>query len=139
MPFTFTCQCGESYSLPDNSAGKSFRCRECGAKSKIVRPEIDASGPLLLEAALDDDDGPLAKILPSKAVIPQPLPEPPKPKQYKVLTQKDKWFSGKFDPEKVEGAINAYAQQGWVLKAVATASIPGFTGTRDEVMIFMER
>ena len=22
--------------------------------------------------------------------------------QYKILTQKDKWFSGKFDPEKLE-------------------------------------
>ena len=35
------------------------------------------------------------------------------PKQYKVLTQKDKWYSGKFDPEKLEEAINAYAKQDW--------------------------
>src|SRR6185436_18156204 len=32
-------------------------------------------------------------------------------KQYKVLTQKDKWFSGKFDPDQLEQALNAYAQQ----------------------------
>jgi hypothetical protein len=32
-----------------------------------------------------------------------------------VITQKDKWFSGKFDPEKVEGVLNFYAKQGWVL------------------------
>lgn len=35
-------------------------------------------------------------------------------KEYKVLTQKDKWFSGKFDPAKLEEALNAYAEQGWV-------------------------
>ena len=62
------------------------------------------------------------------------------PKQYKVLTQKDKWFSGKFDPEKLEGAINAYAKQGWRFVGCATASMPGlFNGTREEMVIIMER
>ena len=61
------------------------------------------------------------------------------PREYKVVTQKDKWFSGKFDPEKVEGALNAYAKQGWTLKGVATASVPGFGGQRDEIVIIMER
>jgi len=60
-------------------------------------------------------------------------------RQYKVLTQKDKWFSGKFDPEKVEGALNSYAAQGWVLKSMATASVPGFGGNREEIVIVMER
>lgn len=59
--------------------------------------------------------------------------------EYKVITQKDKWFSGKFDPEKVEGALNAYAKQGWSLKGVATASVPGFGGQREEIVIIMER
>lgn len=61
------------------------------------------------------------------------------PREYKVVTQKDKWFSGKFDPEKVEGALNAYAKQGWTLKGVAAASVPGFGGQRDEIVIIMER
>lgn len=61
-------------------------------------------------------------------------------KQYKVLTQKDKWFSGKFDPEKLEGAINAYAKQGWRFVGCATASIPGLIGgTREEMVIILER
>lgn len=59
--------------------------------------------------------------------------------QYKVLTQKDKWFSGKFDPEKLEGAINSYAAQGWRVRGVATASFPGFGGNRDEMVVVMER
>ena len=59
-------------------------------------------------------------------------------REYKVITQKDKWFSGKFDPEKVEGVLNSYAKQGWVMKGVATASVPGFGGQRDEIVIIME-
>jgi len=61
-------------------------------------------------------------------------------KEYKVLTQKDKWFSGKFDPTKLEQAINAYASQGWQVAATATAAIPGFLSTtREEMIIILER
>jgi hypothetical protein len=60
--------------------------------------------------------------------------------QYKILTQKDKWFSGKFDPEKLEQALNAYAQQGWKFKGMATASVPGMLGgARDEIIFVLER
>ena len=42
-------------------------------------------------------------------------------KEYKVMTQKDRFFGGKFDPEKLENAINAYAAEGWTVISVATA------------------
>lgn len=61
-------------------------------------------------------------------------------KQYKVLSQKDKWYSGKFDPEMLEKALNAYASQGWSVRAATTASMPGIMGgSRDEMVIIMER
>ncbi|NDC75089.1 DUF4177 domain-containing protein [bacterium] len=61
-------------------------------------------------------------------------------KEYKVLTQKDKWFSGKFDPEKLEQAINAYAAQGWRVAAASTATFPGIlSGNREEMVVIMER
>ena len=61
-------------------------------------------------------------------------------KQYKILSQKDKWFSGKFDPQRLEAAINAYAEQGWIVKAAFTAEIPGFmSGAREEAIIILER
>ena len=61
-------------------------------------------------------------------------------KEYKVLSQKDKWFSGKFDPAKLESALNAYAQQGWIVKAAVTAEIPGlFNSTREEAIVILER
>ena len=61
-------------------------------------------------------------------------------KEYKVLTQKDRYFSGKFDPSKLEQAINSYAQQGWGVISMATASIShGLGGNREELLVLMER
>ena len=60
-------------------------------------------------------------------------------KEYKVLTQKDKWFSGKFSPEKLEAALNSYAQQGWKVVTSATADVPGFGVNRQELVIILER
>lgn len=59
--------------------------------------------------------------------------------QYKVLTQKDRFFSGKFSPEKLEAAINSYADEGWRVVSVATATIPGFGNNREELVVVMER
>ena len=59
--------------------------------------------------------------------------------EYKVLSQKDKWFSGKFDPAILEQAINAYAQQGWRVISCATADIPGFGAARQEFITVLER
>lgn len=61
-------------------------------------------------------------------------------RQYKVLTQKDKWFTSKFDPERLEVALNAYAEQGWAVKAVATATFPGWLReNREELVVILER
>lgn len=58
---------------------------------------------------------------------------------YKVLTQKDRFFSGKFSPEKLEAAVNSYAEQGWRVISMATATIPGFGNNREELVVMMER
>ena len=42
-------------------------------------------------------------------------------KQYKVMTQKERFCGVKFDPEKLESALNSYAEQGWGVIATATA------------------
>lgn len=59
--------------------------------------------------------------------------------EYKVLSQKDKWFSSKFDPEKLEAALNSYADQGWKVVAATTANIPSFSGSREEFIAVLER
>jgi hypothetical protein len=60
-------------------------------------------------------------------------------KRYKVLTQKDRAFGGKFNPEKVEEALNSLGQEGWELKAVATAEFPSLTGGRQELVVILEK
>lgn len=60
-------------------------------------------------------------------------------KEYKVLTQKDRFFAGKFDPEKLEKGINSYAEEGWEVVVSTTASIPSITGNREEMVIILER
>jgi hypothetical protein len=61
-------------------------------------------------------------------------------KEYKLLTQKDKWFDGKFDLARLEEALNAYARQGWVVKSMATPTIAGFSGgPREEIVVLLER
>lgn len=60
-------------------------------------------------------------------------------KEYKVLSQKDKWSSGKFDPALLEQALNSYAKQGWRLVSAFSANIPGMFGDRDEAVMILER
>lgn len=60
-------------------------------------------------------------------------------KQYKVLTQKDKWFSSKFNPVTLEEALNAYAEQGWRVVSSVTGDFPGAFGSRNEIIVILER
>ncbi len=60
-------------------------------------------------------------------------------KEYKILTQKDRLLGKKFDPERIEIALNAYAEEGWELKMTATTEFPGWMSTREQLLMFMER
>ncbi len=60
-------------------------------------------------------------------------------KKYKILTQKDRFFGGKFDPEKLESAINSYVPEGWQVCAVTTATFPTFGSSREEMIVVLEK
>jgi hypothetical protein len=61
-------------------------------------------------------------------------------KQYRVLTLKDRVFGGKFDPQKLETALNSFASEGWVLSAACTADITAAFGKdRQEMVMILER
>lgn len=60
-------------------------------------------------------------------------------REYKVLTQKDRFMSGKFDPAKLEQALNSYANEGWRVVSSATAQIPSFGSSREELIVILER
>lgn len=60
--------------------------------------------------------------------------------EYKVLTSKDRSFTGKFDTDKLEESLNGYAQQGWRVVAAVAGSIHGITSaSREELVIILER
>jgi hypothetical protein len=60
-------------------------------------------------------------------------------KTYKVMTQKDRFFGGKFNPEQVETALNSLGKEGWALIGVASAEFPSLTGGRQELVLFLEK
>ena len=60
-------------------------------------------------------------------------------KKYKILTQKDRFFGGKFDPEKLEDAINSYAPEGWQVCAVSRATFPGPGSGREEMIVILQK
>lgn len=59
--------------------------------------------------------------------------------EYKVVTQKDRMFGGKFNPERVEQALNSYASEGWRVRSATTATFPSLGGGREELIIVLER
>lgn len=126
----FACgSCQQQLQAPSDLAGQPFDCPVCGQSVEVPYPDrtikeqqVGNPSPLTLHK-----------------LTPQPSTESRRLKEYKVLTQKDKWFAGKFDPEKLEQAINAYASQGWQVVSVATASIPGLRENREEMVIVMVR
>ena len=156
MSIEVACACGRSFKAKDEHAGLRAKCPACGSVLEIPRPIPvpfslpDEIGLNDLHEGLEEDcvgvrrEASLTDLWKLLNTIVTQLGEKASAShdrrhEYKVVTQKDKWFSGKFDPEKVEGALNSYAKQGWSLKGVATASVPGFGGQREEIVIIMER
>lgn len=59
--------------------------------------------------------------------------------EYMVLTQKDRVFGGKFNPQQLQEALNGFARQGWRVAEATTTTFPGFTGAREELVFILER
>lgn len=123
--FKFHCIfCQQPIEADEQWLGQKAFCPSCNKEICIEKESLRASNVV----NVNDNDKDINSIGESNM------------KEYKVLTQKDKWFSGKFDPELLEKAINAYAQQGWKVISATTASFPGFlNGNRDEMVVILER
>jgi hypothetical protein len=64
--------------------------------------------------------------------------------EYRVITQADQWFMGKFSPERLTTLLNELSAEGWHVIAVTAAdrgtwfgSLGG--GARQELVVFLER
>jgi len=58
--------------------------------------------------------------------------------EYKVLTQQDRRWSGKFTPENLENTLNSYAAEGWRVVGTVPVSSP-WTMSTAQIMILLER
>jgi hypothetical protein len=58
--------------------------------------------------------------------------------EYKVLTQQDRRWSGKFSPENLEHTLNRYAAEGWRVVATVPVASPWSLST-SQVMILLEQ
>lgn len=58
--------------------------------------------------------------------------------EYKVLTQQDRRWSGKFSPETLEHTLNSYAAEGWRVVSSLMVTSP-WTLSTSQVMILLER
>lgn len=58
--------------------------------------------------------------------------------EYKVITERDSRFSGNFDQESLESALNSYAKEGWRLaEGFLAASL--WKSSKAEVVLILER
>jgi hypothetical protein len=58
--------------------------------------------------------------------------------EYKVLTQQDRRWSGKFSSENLEQTLNSYAAEGWRVVSSFPVGSPWSLST-SQVMILLER
>jgi len=58
--------------------------------------------------------------------------------EYKVLTQEDRRWSGKFSPENLERTLNSYAVEGWRVVSSFPVTSP-WSLSSAQVMILLER
>lgn len=86
------------------------------------------------------------KFVPAGGVVPEVKVVQPRrgTHEYKVMTQRDRWFMGKFSPERLEEAVNFYAAEGWRVVGITSADVGTWFGSlgggmRQEIVVFMER
>ncbi len=58
--------------------------------------------------------------------------------EYKVLTERDKRFTGGFDPDSLEATLNSYASEGWrLVEALSTGNL--MKSSKAEMIMILER
>jgi DNA-directed RNA polymerase subunit RPC12/RpoP len=147
MSIEFKCpSCQRTFVVKEELAGRRGKCSACG--SPIVVPDAGIE----FEDFPTTDDEPSRHRIEMDAVAAamedvgravaarEHAPPTPGALRYKVLTLRDKCFGGKFDPARLEEALNDHANRGWKLKAAVTASVMGMVGVhRDEIVFILER
>ncbi len=170
MPSVSCPSCGEKGKIGANLIGARIKCRKCGISFMVAAPAAKAvatAGPAAPAATTGSSHGievegldasswslstetgaavsAVATIDPdtrveTPAAFTAAGPPSSGPREYKLLTPKDKYFDGKFELARLEDALNHYGRQGWVVKAMSTPHIKGFSGGPEEtIVVLLER
>jgi DNA-directed RNA polymerase subunit RPC12/RpoP len=112
----FACpKCHQNLTVDSQGAGLVVKCPHCASNIQI---------PPALPHSADPNDSKAGS-----ANLPYAV---------KVLTSKDRAFGGKFDPQRLEGALNSYAAEGWSMAGCDSAEFPGMLGgVRSELISVM--
>ncbi len=157
MAILWNCHCGKQLQARDDAAGKRVKCPFCDKIQLAPVPTLETSdfdvqairmnarGEVLPQVAappaypgaiqLDDGGGTTVTVTPLAEARD---PNPHAPKQYKVLTRRDDWFSGDFHPDDLEQALNFYSGQGWCVRAAFVTRLTA-EAPQDEVIVILER
>jgi hypothetical protein len=86
MPIAFACECGKSFSVPDEFAGKRTKCPKCGAALTVPAPATsELSDEDKAFAALEDaPDEPPPAARASQRPAPSYDPPPAPPREPKI-------------------------------------------------------
>jgi hypothetical protein len=170
MPYVTCPSCGERGKIPPTLVGARIKCKKCSVSFLVAPPAakpaaglapafasaavegpggievegLDASswslstevgGALKAEATAEPDN----RTEGSSAFV-AAGPSSAGPREYKLLTPKDKYFDGKFEVTRLEEALNHYGRQGWIVKAMSTPHVKGFSGVLEEwIVVLLER
>ncbi len=115
-----------SWAAPTPAPGPAASPATLTAEPMVQASEPEPSGSMFMASPLEESN-------------PNPNPKPMTIKQYKILTPKDKWFENKFDLSRLEAALNHFAKEGWAVRSMVTPHLATFSGTREELVILLER
>lgn len=155
MPNVTCPSCGERGKISTQFIGARIKCRKCGVSFLVAAPAGKATaGSSPVEESYEgikvEGLDSTAWVLPTEAPVSATTLTPgaeaishspaERHREYKLLTQRDKFFEGKFDLARLEEALNHYAQEGWVARTMVTPQVKGFSGTsQEEIVVLLER
>jgi len=165
-----TCpSCGERGKIPSSLIGSRIKCKKCGVSFTVSPPAAKATAPAgsaAVATAVATTEGIEVEGLDASAwslstetsggLKAEASAEPDHKsessssfahagpasghKEYKLLTPRDKVFDGRFDLNRLEEALNHFGRQGWVVRAMLTPHVKGFTGALEEtIVVLLER
>lgn len=128
----------DAHLLADASSGKTLTVAQARASKK---PRLTAPEQSLLKACVIGGQKSQKPTLPKPSMpVKRPQSKQQEYGEYKVLSQNDPCFGGRFDADALEHALNKLSRQGWHVLNCQMAAIAVDSGElQDELLIVLRR